>query len=55
MEQKIRRDLNMGADPRAPRDKSGELNIKVSVLIGLKRIYNCAYDDFFAGLEEKMK
>ena len=28
----------------------GELNIRVSVLIELKKIYNCSYDDFFAGL-----
>lgn len=29
----------------------GELNIKISVLITLKKIYNCTYDDFFAGLD----
>lgn len=29
----------------------GELNIRASVLIELKKIYNCSYDDFFAGLE----
>lgn len=29
----------------------GELNIKISVLVNLKKIYNCTYDDFFAGLE----
>ncbi len=28
----------------------GELNIRISVLIALKEIYGCAYDDFFAGL-----
>ncbi len=31
--------------------ESGELNIKVSVIIELKKIYNCSYDDFFAGLD----
>ncbi len=79
MEQKIRRDLNMGANLRTLRDKSGlsqeklcaelqrrgcdigrttyakyeagELNIKVSVIICLKKIYNCSYDDFFTGLD----
>ena len=83
MEQKIRRDLNMGANLRALRDKSGlsqeklcaelqrrgcdigrttyakyesgELNIKASVIVTLKKIYNCSYDDFFAGLEEEIK
>ena len=83
MEQKIRRDLNIGANLRALRDKSGlsqeklcaelqrrgcdigrttyakyesgELNIKASVIVTLKKIYNCSYDDFFAGLEEEIK
>ncbi len=31
--------------------ESGELNIKISVIVALKKIYNCSYDDFFAGLE----
>ena len=31
--------------------EAGELNIRASVLIELKKIYNCSYDDFFAGLE----
>ena len=31
--------------------ESGELNIRVSVLMELKRIYSCEYDEFFAGLE----
>lgn len=30
----------------------GELNIRASVLIELKKIYGCAYDEFFAGLED---
>ncbi len=83
MEQKIRRDLNMGANLRKLRDKSGlsqeklcaelqrkgcdigrttyakyengELNIRASVIVVLKEIYNCSYDDFFAGLEKNIK
>lgn len=79
MEQKIRRDLNMGSNLRRLRDnaglsqeklcaklqlygcdigrttyakyESGELNIKASVIVALKKIYNCSYDDFFMGLE----
>lgn len=30
----------------------GELNIRVSVLTELKKIYGCTYDEFFAGLED---
>lgn len=80
MEQKIRRDLNMGTNLRILRYKSGlsqeklcaelqrkgcdigrttyakyesgELNIRVSVIIALKKIYNCSYDDFFTGLDK---
>lgn len=79
MEQKIRRDRNMGSNLRRLRLANGlsqeklcaelqrrgcdigrstyekyevgELNIRASVLIELKKIYNCSYDDFFAGLE----
>ena len=79
MEQKIRRDRNMGDNLRRLRiDKgisqeklcaelqrrgcdigrttyakyeSGELNIRVSVIIELRKIYNCNYDDFFTGLD----
>lgn len=29
----------------------GESNIRVSVIVALKKLYNCTYDDFFAGLE----
>ena len=32
--------------------ETGELNIRISVLIALKRIYSCSYDDFFEGLDE---
>lgn len=28
----------------------GELNIRVSVLVELKKIYNCSYEDFFENL-----
>ena len=31
--------------------ESGELNIKVSVLVELNKFYKCTYDDFFANLE----
>lgn len=79
MEQKLRRDLNMGANLRKLRKQnnfsqeklcvelqrhgcdigrstyekyeSGQLNIRISVLITLKDIYGCQYDDFFAGLK----
>lgn len=30
--------------------ESGELNIRVSVLLELRRLYGCSYDEFFAGL-----
>ncbi len=31
--------------------ESGELNIRASVIIELHKIYRCAYDEFFAGLD----
>ena len=31
--------------------EAGELNVRISVLIELKKIYNCTFDDFFAGLD----
>ena len=31
--------------------EAGELNIRASVLIELRRFYGCRYDDFFAGLD----
>ena len=80
MEQKIRRDRNMGENLRELRAKeglsqeklcaelqrrgcdigrttyakyeSGELNIRVSVIIELRKIYKCTYDDFFDGLDD---
>lgn len=79
MEQKLRRDRNMGDNLRRLRNdhrlsqeklcaelqrhgcdigrstyekyERGELNIRVSVLIELKKIYGCTYDDFFQGLD----
>ena len=79
MEQKIRRDRNMGDNLRRLRDasglsqeklcaelqrrgcdigrttyakyESGELNIRASVIIELKKIYRCSYDEFFTGLD----
>ena len=79
MEQKIRRDRNMGDNLRRLRtDKgisqeklcaelqrrgcdigrttyakyeAGELNIRASVIIELRKIYTCEYDEFFEGLD----
>ncbi len=31
--------------------ESGELNIRASVLIELRNIYGCSYDEFFWGLD----
>lgn len=31
--------------------EAGELNVRVSVLVELRKIYKCEYDDFFAGLD----
>ena len=31
--------------------ESGELNIRASVLIELRKIYGCSYDSFFEGRE----
>ena len=80
MEQKIRRDRNMGDNLRRLRNdaglsqeklcaelqrrgcdigrttyakyEAGELNIRASVIIELHKIYKCAYDEFFVGLDE---
>ena len=79
MEQKLRRDRNMGDNLRRLRNmaelsqeklcaelqcrgcdigrttyakyESGELNIRVSVIIALRSIYKCSYDEFFRDLE----
>lgn len=80
MEQKIRRDRNMGSNLRRLRlqaglsqekicaelqrrgcdigrttyakYESGELNIRASILIELRRFYKCSYDEFFLGLDQ---
>lgn len=31
--------------------EEGRMNIKISVLIELKKIYHCSYADFFEGLD----
>jgi transcriptional regulator with XRE-family HTH domain len=31
--------------------ESGELNVKISVLLELKKIYRCTFEDFFEGLD----
>ena len=81
MEQKIRRDRNMGDNLRRLRlemdisqeklcaelqrrgcdigrstyakYEAGELNIKASVIIELRKMYNCSYDEFFEGLDRE--
>lgn len=35
------------------RYETGELNIKISDIILLKKIFKCSYDDFFEGLDSK--
>ena len=35
--------------------ESGELNIRISVLIALKKIYSCTFDDFFEGLDSEQE
>ena len=79
MEQKIRRDRNMGDNLRRLRGEaglsqeklcaelqrrgcdigrttyakyeSGELNIRASVIIEIRKFNKCSYDDFFKGLD----
>ena len=46
-----RRGCDIGRTTYA-KDESGELNIKISVIIELRKIYKCSYDDFFAGLDD---
>ena len=45
MEQKLRRDRNLGDNLRRLR------NARVSVLLALKKLYGCPYDAFFTGLD----
>ena len=79
MEQKLRRDRNMGPNLRRLRldngysqekicaelqrrgcdigrttyekYESGQLNIRISVIVELRKIYGCSYDAFFEGLD----
>ena len=79
MEQKIRRDRDLGSNLRRLRlsagisqeklcaelqrrgcdigrttyakYEAGELNIRASVLIELRKLYQCSYDEFFEGLD----
>lgn len=32
--------------------ETGELNIRISVLVALRKIYGCSYDAFFEGMDE---
>lgn len=32
--------------------ESGELNIRASVIIELRKFYRCSYDEFFLGLDQ---
>ena len=82
MEQKIRRDRNMGDNLRRLRNdaglsqeklcaelqrrgcdigrttyakyEAGELNIRASVIIELRKIYKCNFDEFFFGLDNNL-
>ena len=45
-----RHDCDIGRSTYA-KYEAGELNIRISVLIALKKIYNCSFDDFFQGLD----
>lgn len=79
MQQKLKRDRNMGDNLRRLRDAFGisqeklcvelqrrgydigrstyakyeskELNIPISLVIELKKLYQCSYDEFFHGLD----
>ena len=79
MEQKIRRDRNIGSNLKRLREErhisqeklcaelqrrscdigrttyakyeAGQLNIRASVLIELRKFYDCTYEDFFLGLD----
>ena len=35
--------------------EAGELNIRASVIIELRKLYQCSYDEFFVGLEQEIK
>ena len=35
--------------------EAGELNIRASVIIELRKIYNCTFEDFFVGLDQEIE
>lgn len=45
-----RRDCDIGRTTYA-KYESGELNVRISVLLELKKIYGCTFEDFFEGLD----
>ena len=45
-----RRNCNIGRTTYS-KYEYGELNVKISVLITLKKIYHCNYDEYFVGLD----
>ena len=45
-----RRSCDIGRSTYA-KYEGGELNVKVSVIVELKKLYGCSYNDFFEGLE----
>lgn len=47
-----RRDCDIARSAYA-KYEAGELNIRASVIIELRKIYNCSYDEFFAGLDKE--
>ncbi len=34
--------------------ETGELNIRISVIVALHKIYSCSYDAFFDGLDREL-
>lgn len=32
--------------------ENGQLNIRISVIVKLRKFYNCSYDDFFMNLDD---
>ncbi|MEE1200848.1 MAG: helix-turn-helix transcriptional regulator [Christensenellales bacterium] len=49
-----RRDCDIGRTTYA-KYEAGELNIKASVIIELRKLYGCTFDDFFADLDQETK
>ena len=45
-----RRGCDIGSTTYA-KYEAGELNIRASVIVNLRKIYNCTYDEFFMGLD----